>query len=55
MMDLDEAFDLIINRSRQYWFILKQQKNRNCPDDQSALSAFDTAINIIEEHWDQLP
>tara|TARA_Y100000004_G_scaffold182122_1_gene228494 strand:+ start:284 stop:448 length:165 start_codon:yes stop_codon:yes gene_type:complete len=54
-MDLDEAFDLVIERARNHYIQLKLTANPQCVDDQSWLSAYDTAINIIEEHWDQLP
>ena len=55
MMDLDEAFDLVIKEARDHHWRLKLKSLPYCVDRQAHLSAYDTAINIIEEHWDQLP
>ena len=54
-MTLDEAFEVMISTSRDYHCQLEKKSNRNCVDEQSALLEFDTAINMVENHWEHLP
>ena len=53
-MELIDALDLVINHSRAYQAQLQKKAPRYCVDSHIELTAFDTAINIVEEHWDQL-
>ena len=54
-MDLIEALEVVINHSRAYQSQLQKKAPRYCVDSHIEFTEFDTAINIVEEHWDQLP
>ena len=54
-MELTDALELVINHSRAYQSQLQKKAPRYCVDSHIEFTEFDTAINIVEEHWDQLP
>ena len=54
-MELTEALELVIHHSRDYQLQLQKKAPRYCVDSHIEFTEFDTAINIVEDHWDQLP
>ena len=54
-MTLIEALAVVIDHSRDYQLQLEKKAPRFCVDSQMKVTEYDTAINIVEDYWDQLP
>ena len=54
-MELIEALEVVIDHSRAYQSQLQKKAPRFCVDSQMEVTRYDTAINIVEDYWDQLP
>ena len=54
-MELTEALELVLRHSRDYQLQMEKKAPRYCVDSHIEFTEFDTAINIVEDHWDQLP